>query len=78
VHIFILRKYTGELQTHDQVNVEGKAEDQHHHDPDHFQVICWKAEAVLREGQIFLLGLFPPGTHTYLGKNRSRMKYLVK
>lgn len=39
---------------------EGKADHQNHHDPDHFQVICWKAEAILREGQMFLVGPFLP------------------
>lgn len=45
---------------------EGKVENQNHHDPDHFQAICWKAEAVLKEGQRFLLGSFPPEDHTNL------------
>ena len=53
---------------------KGKAETQNHHDPDHFQAICWKAEAVLREGQTFLLGSFPPEDHKFLGKNWNGVK----
>lgn len=33
----------------------GKAEDHEEHDSDHFHFTCWKADAILREGQMLLL-----------------------
>lgn len=57
---------------------EGKDENQNHHGPDHFQAICWKADAMLKEGQIFFLGSFPPGNfHNSLGKNQNEVKIFL-
>lgn len=68
----------GELQTQEKDVDEGKAEHQNHHDPDHFQVFCGKAEGMLRERRLFLLGSLPPLSLKSLGKNRSEMKDLIK
>ena len=57
---------------------EGKADHHNHHDPDHFQVVCWEAEAVFREGHMFPLGSFPPEGHNCLSKNENGVKYLIK
>ena len=59
--IFGLRTHIGEFKTQEQVMHEGKAEHHNQNVPDHFQAICWKEEAVLRGGRIFLLA------HFYLG-----------
>lgn len=59
--IFGLRNHIGEFKTQEQVMHEGKAEHHSQNVPDHSQAICWKEEAVLRGGQIFLLA------HFYLG-----------
>lgn len=59
-----LRKHIGEFQSQVAVVAVGQAEDHNQHDSDHFHVTCWKADAILREGQMFLLGSFPPrATH---------------
>ena len=76
--MFSLRNHVGEFKTQEQVMEEGKVEDQNQHVPNHFQATCWKAEAVLREGQIFLLGSFPPGAHKSLGKHENEVKDLIK
>lgn len=64
-----LRNHIGEFQSQEEVIKVGKAEDYNQHDSDHFHFTCWKADALLREGQMFLLGSFPPRGHTSLSQN---------
>lgn len=59
MHTLVLRNHIGELQTYDQVQIDGNVESHPHYPPDHLQALCWETEAILREGYTFLLDSCP-------------------